>query len=356
MTCYHPMKGFIIGKTDNGKKDLKIAPYDTECVFLPKGSDIWEKHGHVLDRLVVQGKVVTEFVPIPCGQCIGCRIDYSKQWATRCMLESEYHDSNYFLTLTYDEEHVPRSEYVDVETGEIKESLTLVKKDLQDFNKRLRIELVRKKKKQEKQGVFLDWTPEIRFYACGEYGSTSARPHYHMIVFGLHLDDLELYKRSPTGNLYNSPFLDKIWKQGHVVIGEVTYESCAYVSRYIMKKQKGQNYGCYQYYNILPEFTVMSRNPGIGKSYFEDNFEHIYSSDSIVLAGGKCVSPPKYFDVLMNELDEELMENVKLKRKDIAEAIQEYKLALSTADYQMQLRHAENNKSAQIKKLVRPLD
>ena len=133
MTCYHPMKGFVIGKTENGKKNLKIVPYDTECVFKPLGSDFWEAHGHVLDHRVVQGRLVTEFVPIPCGQCIGCRIDYSKQWATRCMLESQYHDENYFLTLTYDELNVPHSEYIDYETGEIKDILTLHKKDLFKF-------------------------------------------------------------------------------------------------------------------------------------------------------------------------------------------------------------------------------
>lgn len=344
MTCYHPMKGFIIGETDNGKKDLKITPYDTECVFLPKGSNVWEKHGHVLDRLVVQGKVVTDFVPIPCGQCIGCRIDYSKQWATRCMLEAEYHDSNYFLTLTYDEEHVPRSEYVDIETGEIKESLTLVKKDLQDFNKRLRRAL----DYRDKDG--------FRFYACGEYGSQTARPHYHMIVYGLELNDLVFYKSTSYGALYTSPFLDKIWKNGHVVIGGVSYESCAYVSRYIMKKQKGNNNVVYDYYNINPEFVLMSRKPGIAREYFEDHKEIIYPRDNIVLLGGRTSRPPRYFDSLMANLDEEMMDDIKYKRRDIAEAIQKYKLSLSTADYQMQLKHAENNKGVQIKKLVRPVE
>ena len=343
MSCYHPMKGFIVGKTENGKKDLKITPYDTECLFKPLGSDKWERHGRVLDPRVSHGRIVTDFVPIPCGQCIGCRIEYSKQWAARCMLESEYHDENYFLTLTYDEEHVPHSEYVDFDTGEIKDILTLHKKDLQDFNKRLRRAL-------EYRGC-----DGFRFYACGEYGSVSARPHYHMIAFGLHLDDLVKYKDTRAGTLYNSAFLDKIWGQGHVVIGSVTYESCAYVSRYIMKKQKGNNADVYSYYNIVPDFVNMSRNPGIGNLYFCENFREIYQNDRIVLSGGKCVTPPRYFDSLMEAIDEELMEDVKLKRREVAEAIQAYKVDLSSADYQMQLRHAENNKNAQLKKLVRPL-
>jgi len=341
------MKGFIVGKTENNKKDLKIVPYDTECIFQPLGSDIWERHGHVLDRKVVQGRVVTDFIPIPCGQCIGCRLDYSKQWATRCMLESEYHDENYFITLTYDDKHLAPliGEYVDEDTGEILNNTgSLCKKDLQDFIKRLR----RHFDYRDQSG--------FRYYACGEYGSKSARPHFHMIAFGLHLDDLKLYKSTSIGNYYTSELLSRKWQNGYVIIGSVTYESCAYVSRYIMKKQKGKNSDVYDYYNIDPEFTVMSRNPGIASDYFRDNYESIYSIDNIVLSGGVLCKPPRYFDNLMNDLDEELMQSVREKRVDIAEKIQAFKANLSTADYQMQLQHAENNKAAQIKKLVRPLD
>ena len=344
MACYHPLKGFIVGKTETGKKDLKIAPYDTECVFLPKGSEVWERHGHVLDRLVVQGRVVTDFVPIPCGQCVGCRLEHSRQWAVRCMLESEYHDENYFITLTYSDDTVPMSEYIDMETGEIKTSLTLQKKDVQDFIKRLR----RHFDYNDKDG--------FRYFCCGEYGSKSARPHYHMIAFGLHLDDLVLWKETPLGNYYTSELLTSKWGHGHVIIGAVTFESCAYVSRYIMKKQKGKNADVYESYNINPEYIVMSRNPGIGRQYFEDNFEDVYRFDNVLLSGGLLVRPPRYFDVLMNELDEDLMNDVKQKRVDIAKSIQAYKDTLTTADYQKQLEYAENNKNSQVCKLVRPLD
>lgn len=343
MACYHPMKGFIVGKTENGKKDLRIAPYDTECVFQPYGSETWERHGHVLDRLVVQGRVVTDFVPIPCGQCVGCRLEHSRQWAVRCMLESEYHDDNYFITLTYSDDTVPMSEYIDEETGEIKTSLTLNKKDVQDFIKRLR----RHFDYRDSDG--------FRYFCCGEYGSQSARPHYHMIAFGLHLDDLVLWKETPLGNYYTSELLTTKWGHGHVIIGSVTFESCAYVSRYIMKKQKGKGAEVYDTYNINPEYIVMSRNPGIGKRYFEDNFADIYPSDHIVLSGGKLSNPPRYFDNLMNELDEELMSDIKEKRANIAMSIQAYKDTLISADYQKQLEYAENNKQAQVCKLVRPL-
>lgn len=346
MTCYHPLKGFIIGTKENGKKDLKIVPYGTECLYKPFGSEIWEKHGFVLDSSIFgsRGRIVTDFIPIPCGQCIGCRLEHSRQWAVRCMLESEYHEENYFITLTYDDAHVPTSEYIDPETGEFGISMTLVMKDVQDFIKRVR----RHFDYRDKDG--------FRYFYCGEYGTKSARPHYHMISFGLHLDDLVLYKVTPYGNYYTSEFLSTKWNKGYVIIGGVSFESCSYVSRYIMKKQKGKGADVYERYNISPEFIRMSRNPAIGKKYFEDNYEDIYPADIIVCSGGKLSSPPRYFDNLMNDLDEELMSNVKQKRKDIAESIQSYKDTLSSADYQTSLQFAERNKKKQLDRLVRPLD
>lgn len=351
MPCYHPLKGFILGLNDNGKQDLKICPYDTECVFLPLGSDIWEKHGYVLDPSIVHGRVVTEFIPIPCGQCIGCRLEHSRQWAVRCMLESEYHDDNYFITLTYDDANVPVNEYVS-DDGEILESMTLKQEDMQLFIKRVRRHLDYYNLKDG----YNDDCNTFQYFYCGEYGTQTARPHYHMIAFGLPLDDLVLYKETPFGNYYTSEFLSSKWDKGYVIIGGVSFESCSYVSRYIMKKQKGEGAEVYERYNITPEYIRMSRNPAIGKKYFEDNFNDIYPSDTIVLSGGKLSVPPRYFDNLMNALDEELMKDVKLKRKEIAEDIQAYKDSLSDRDYQMQLLHAENNKAAQLKKLVRPLD
>lgn len=343
MACYHPLKGFIIGKTKNGKNDLLVSPFDTECVYQPYQGASWERHGHVLDRNVFKGRIITNYVQIPCGQCIGCRLEYSRQWAIRCMLESEYHDENYFITLTYDDAHVPYSEYVD-DDGVISTAMTLVKKDVQDFIKRVRRSL----EYNGKDG--------FRYFACGEYGERTARPHYHMIAFGLHLDDLVLYKNTPTGSLYTSEFLSSKWQHGYVIIGSVTFESCAYVSRYITKKWKGNDNDIYSRYNIAPLFSLCSRRPGLGKSYFEDNFDDIYPRDSICLVGGRLVTPPRYYDSLMDSIDEELMSDIKLKRTDIAEQLQSYKDMLSTADIKLRNEYAERNKLDQVSKLIRTLD
>lgn len=348
MACYHPLKGFVLGIKDNGKKDLIICSYDVVGVTRHPVHRVYESFLNDFNRkyyadLKEQGLFIDEFITIPCGQCIGCRLEYSRQWAIRCMLESEYHDHNYFITLTYDDDHVPKSGYID-DDGIFSDTLTLCMKDVQLFIKRLR------------SHFDYHYSSKFRYFYCGEYGTTTCRPHYHMIAFGLELNDLVLYKKSPLGDLYNSPTLDEIWGMGHVVIGAVTFESCAYVSRYIMKKQKGSDAQVYEQFNIKPEFVCMSRRPGIGRQYFDDNFEDIYQHDGLVLPGGKFTTPPRYFDSIMNEIDEQLMEGIKLKRRDIAESIQSYKDSLSDRDYLMQLEHAENNKAAQIKMLVRDLE
>lgn len=342
MACYHPLKGFVVGKTENGKKDLKIVPYDTECLFKPLGSDFWERHGYLLDPKIHHGRIVTDFVTVPCGQCIGCRLEYSRQWAIRCMLEAEDYESNYFITFTYDDDHLPTGEYIN-DDGVICESHSLCKKHMQKFCKDLRSALSYRNK------------PSFRFYLSGEYGDKKGRPHYHMIAFGLELDDLEFYEKTDIGCLYTSKFLNEVWDRGRVIVGDVTFESCAYVARYIMKKQKGET-DFYDCFNIIPPFTNMSRRPGVGNNYFQSNISEMYPNDKLVLSGGRVVRPPVYFDRLYDEIDHEGMEFVKEQRKEVAEALQEHKQQYTTALYQEQLLQAERNKAAQIKKLVRPLD
>ena len=180
MSCYHPLyalpeynprtnKPYL---TRNGKPRYRIFKSDA----VP-----WEN---------------PELIQIPCGKCIGCRLDYSRQWANRLMLESEYHDSAYFVTLTYNEGNLPLHYYVDGSTGEAFPAATLVKRDVQLFMKRLR-------------KAFPD--QHIRFYCAGEYGDESLRPHYHLILFGLKLDDLQFYARNNDFNYYTSSKLNKIW-------------------------------------------------------------------------------------------------------------------------------------------------
>lgn len=174
----------------------------------------------------------------PCGQCIACRLNKVRDWTIRLMDEQKFHKESVFLTLTYDEEHLPNDHCVH-------------KEDVQDFMKRLRY-----------------YHPNIRFFACGEYGEKYSRPHYHLIIFGLGLND-PLFK----GKVYDHKskgyyLLSKLWKNGNMYIGDVTYSSCRYVASYVNKKQfgkKGQDF--YAKNHLTPEFTLMSRRPGIGSEF-----------------------------------------------------------------------------------------
>lgn len=278
--------------------------------------------------------------PIPCGKCYGCRLEYSRQWAVRMMLESQLHDFNYFLTISYAPAHLPAMG-------------TIVKKDLQDFHKRLRIYYERH---YEHTG--------IRYYCCGEYGEKKGRPHYHGIYFNLPIFDLELYKESNGNKYYRSKTIEEIWGKGMIIIANVTFESCGYVARYVTKKIDSQKKhkqttqvvsvkptkdakvikrirwidgnGLQQErciydktetirtiihddYWKAPEFSIMSKNPAIGLDWLFKYWKDVYRDDFIILNGRK-IKPPKYFDTIIRnaskDVNPDFWQNVKKKRVD----------------------------------------
>lgn len=328
MPCYHPMFGIRTGeKTPNGKDAIKIVG-----AVRPQGYPPWQ---------VVQ---------IPCGKCIGCRLAYSKEWANRCMLELQYHDSAFFVTFTYDDAHVPQTYSSDPETGEaLLPLMTLSKRDCQLMMKRLRKRFS---------------NDRIRFYLAGEYGSTSFRPHYHAILFGLHLNDLVPIGKNFRGDiLYNSSSLSACWcdhfgeSMGHVVVAEVTYESCAYVARYTAKKYGVNDGEAYDLLGLVRPFTLMSRKPGIGRQYFDDHPECM-DYDFINVAtgdGGKKFRPPRYYEKLYDDIDPQSAHERKVRARVSALAsarIQERKTNLDEYDCRAL---AERIKAGQIKSLRRIL-
>ena len=339
MSCYHPLKGYPIGVNPSGKTKYKIASYDSDHVELV--GDHWQVCNTDFTSKYAT-RVVTDFLQIPCGRCIGCRLDYSRQWANRCVMELPYHDQSWFVTLTYDDNHLPITEYVLLETGEIGQCGTLVKRDVQLFLKRLRKAYTKN---------------SIKFFCAGEYGDQTLRPHYHLILFGLRLDDLKLWKQSLNGyNYYNSQFLSGVWQKGHVVIGEVTWETCAYTARYIMKKQYGDNADFYDTYNVTPEFTSMSLKPAIGRRFFEDHYEEISRFDNINVStpqGGRSFRPPKYFDKLLEQIDCERLSELKRIRRMVSESLTDVKMSNTSVDYLEQLLIEEDVKSRRIKALKR---
>jgi len=232
-------------------------------------------------------------VTVPCGQCIGCRLEHSRQWAIRCVLEAQQNSENCFITLTYDDAHLPPNNSLD-------------KRTMQLFIKKLR-----KKYKNKK----------IKYYLCGEYGELNTRPHYHICMFGHDFPDKTLWSVRDGVQLYLSDTLSQLWPNGYATVGEVTFESAAYVARYCLKKRKGGQGGeplgsppC-QAETLIPEFSLMSRNPGIGRRWFDLYQNDILSTDKIIVRNNLKIKPPKYYDSIVKSSNPKLMEAIKWKRK-----------------------------------------
>lgn len=185
------------------------------------------------------------------------------------------HSANSFITLTYNDAHLP-------DDG----SLNL--RHFQLFMKKLRKSL----------------DERIRFFHCGEYGEQYGRPHYHALIFGHDFPDKTLWKKVNDLPLYRSKALEALWEHGYSSIGDVNFQSAAYVARYIMKKVTGDLAPTwYQYIDpdtgevsqITPEYTTMSRRPGIGSTWFDKYSTDVYPSDEVILNGRK-MRPPKFYD------------------------------------------------------------
>lgn len=244
------------------------------------------------------GKQSISFLPKPgltpgnelaCGRCIGCRVRKAQEWTARLVHEASLHLHSQFLTLTYADAELPPGE-------------SLCLRDVQLFMKRLR--------KKYGEG--------LRFYLCGEYGDQTWRPHYHALIFGLRLDDLEPYKKTRRGEqLYTSSSLTKLWGLGHVVIGAVTPKTAAYCAHYVCKKIVGPPDDI-NYENRKRPFAVMSRRPGIG-AYWVDRFaSDLYPDDFVVLDGKQRGKPPAYYDRRIAVTRPELIASMKEKRKQYA--------------------------------------
>ena len=267
---------------------------------------------------------IVRSLSLPCGQCVGCRLERSRQWAMRCMHEAQNHSKNCFITLTYDNTHLPSNG-------------SLHYKDFQLFIKRLRKSL---------------GNIRIRYYMAGEYGENFGRPHFHACIFGHDFHDKKFWKRTPSGSLlYRSDHLETLWPFGYSSVGDVNFESAAYVARYIMKKITGNKaHEHYEHINDetgeivkrVPEFNKMSLKPGIGAEWFKKFKSDVFPHDYVIVRGKK-MKPPKAYDKMYKktnpyEYDEVLYnreKNAKLnpdnhdpKRLDAKRQILESRLSL----------------------------
>lgn len=325
MPCNYPNRIFYTGKLnpESGKRETIFTSSLTDYFVKRPGQDHWvaghDLNDSLIEKMKCQGyKFLLDYDDIPCGQCIGCRLDYSREWSARIMLEASLFpkDECWFVTCTYNDDQLNLSDLVEVfddrddgsylldQNDEIvkrhKSSFfSLSKKQHQDFLKRLR----------KHYG-------KLRFFGCGEYGSVSYRPHMHYIFFGLKLDDLEHYKVTSLGDiLYTSKTLESIWQHGFVIVGRCTVESAAYVARYTIKKRNVTDKSVYSKLGIEPEFVVMSRKPGIGANAFDVS---IYDTDEVILPGRNgsvSLMPPSYYDSLLEKADPVRYELIKESRR-----------------------------------------
>lgn len=309
MPCYSPNHCHKDGLNENGR--MKI---------------IWRGQNKGLER-----------VEIPCGKCIGCKLEYSRNVATRCMLEASMHDDNSFVTLTYDDAKLPPG---------FDGNLSV--KEHQCFMKRLR----------------KNFSRPIKFYMAGEYGGLFGRPHYHYLLFGVDFLDKKLECTRDGERVYSSATLEQIWPYGFSSIGSVNFKSASYVARYCLKKVgqpvervKDPESGLmYQVDKVsgeckIAEFTQMSRGGrtgrGIAYGWFQKyGLVDVFPSDEVIV-NGKIQKPPRYFDKLLEKFDPDLYDSIKAER------------ARYTRDWNeesdLRLRVKEQVKMAQIKVLQRPL-
>ncbi|AXH76131.1 MAG: replication initiator protein [Microviridae sp.] len=239
MACFHPLQAW---KHFNGEVSFR-------------------KEAHALSHEI----------SLPCGNCVGCRLERSRQWSVRIMHEASLHDKNCFITLTYDEAHVPFDSGLHYE-------------DFQCFMRKLRR------------------TDKVRFFMCGEYGSLRLRPHFHACLFGIDFDDGKPVAAAASGGfIYSSDKLSVLWPQGYCSVGELTHASAAYVARYTLKKSS--NPRVYDFLDVstgevisrVPEFVRMSLKPGIGSDWYDKFKSDVYPHDRVIV-NGRAVKPPKYYD------------------------------------------------------------
>ncbi len=291
MVCYHPVTCIYPAvENSEGKRPLLFSvPEDWR---LDRKLPIFRMAGKNYED--IQGFKIK----VPCGKCIGCRLDYARHWAIRSMHEARMHKDNCFVTLTFNNEHMP-------------DNGSLCRGYIQSWLKRFRWK----------------YGNNIRYMLCGEYGSKTHRPHYHILFYGFNFPDRYVWSERHGNLYYRSPGLEEIWRDasssesnGFSVIGDVSFESSAYVARYITKKVFGVP--AKDHYNGREkEFLNMSRMPGLGNEFFYKYWSDMYNVGYVVCynRGKKFKAPiPRYYDNLLSEYKPELYNRYKFdKRKEM---------------------------------------
>lgn len=349
MPCYHP-KIRIVSTSEKPIKGKNGKYYRKGIIEQPN-----DLHRRLEEIKWNPGQHVDI---IPCKNCIGCRLEYSREWANRGYLESKMWEENWFVTVTYDNKYLYTPEEMTTSDGITYTNDNdewkgcLVKKDLHRF-----IHNVRQKWQREFNHT------GIRFMACGEYGETGERPHYHIIFYNMPIPMESLYETKVLNNnvYYKCHLLDECWaNKGFIEVSEATWNDIAYTARYITKKINGdQSEDIYAQYGQIKEYMVTSRNPGIGKPYFDEHYKEIYKNDEIVVKntqGTITCKPPKYFDELYEEIDPEGFEKIKIQRRRRANNVAKVKDTTTSLYRLAQLEIEERSHEERSQKLIREFE
>lgn len=285
MACYHPAYIQRSVKLSTGEVSTKFLGSKLRC--LETDSVLKEAYQGLKENgfhpRTYQNGFAHDFIQIPCGKCIGCRMDYSRSWADRMT----YHvigreENSFFLTLTYDDDHLETLEH-----SCNYDLYALNYEHIREFIKALR-------------NKFRDCS--LDFYYSGEYGDSSFRPHFHMIVYNVPREGLELefWKLNDNGDVvYTSEVIHRLWKKGICSVSDFSWRGAAYTASYVEKKRDGRALIEYTAVGLTPEKCGCSRRPGLAHDYYMENYQDIWknsglSVDRTVNASGK-LGIPRYF-------------------------------------------------------------
>lgn len=277
MTCYRPQPAVQSLKNGGWSQPKIIYPSSWDY---SDGSRIFVPSHYYFDKAVAANRSIS----LPCGLCFGCRLSNARDWSLRMMHETRYHDQNWFITLTYSDDHVTPDYDLDY-------------RDLDTFFKRARHSFQRTSR-------------PFKYFACGEYGDKNLRPHYHFAGFDFNLDDLRFFKKSPSGGSYFiSSSLTDCWGKGHVIVAPLEYDSAAYIARYVTKKMNGRNVRYKDYFDPetgeVFQYTIERsfQSKGLGLKFYQQHHKEIWDLDGCLYNNKYLVKPPRYYMKQLEKVD-----------------------------------------------------
>lgn len=321
MSCYHPNRMIVLSDRHTGELVYKMA-------------------GAAIDSAVAARKLsspgcgkydVVDVLNVPCRKCVGCRLDYARDWANRMLLEYQTTKRAVFVTLTYNDLSLPKSAYG---------IPTLCKRDVQLWLKRLRKHFA---------------GTQIRYFASGEYGDQTHRPHYHAILFGISLDELRPHTVRNLNELgqaaYQCSVLDKTWQFGFATAASTSYQTFGYVARYCLKKQRNADYFLDDVELYSPEFSLMSRKPGLGANYVTNDY--LDGINCTVSDGNdtKVFPLPSALLCRLRDVDPQKYAELKESRKRLADDRLQMELDHTSLSYLEYLRQREESLIARTVKI-----